>query len=135
MLAGAPMMPRNADHKAIARMARAATAKTATITEVSMRQPNHWIVTSPGRSASHATPNASTPTRARKTTIRIIGSRSSWRGFAERPQRIAFELAACRQCRVARLRALDPIVPGGARLGRQLFHFRDGARNITAFGV
>ena len=61
-------------HKSIS--AATATSKPAasTITEVSMCMPCQVTTTSPGRSASHAAPSASRPTRMRKMTTRIIAN-------------------------------------------------------------
>ena len=76
-----------------------------------MRKPCQVMTTSPGRSASQATPSDSAPTTMRKRTTRIIAGR-----LAERRERVGGDLPARRNGRLARLRLLDPV--GGERFCR-----------------
>jgi len=50
----------------------ASAAAASIITEVSIRQPCQVTITSPGRSASQATPSARMPTAIRKVMTRVI---------------------------------------------------------------
>ena len=53
------------DHTITVATAIAATAKMSTMTEVSMRRPCQVMATSPGRSAIHTAPKASSATTTR----------------------------------------------------------------------
>ena len=89
-------------------MAADATARTSTITEVSICKPCHVMATSPGRSASHVRPTAKTPTTTRNSTTRIIAGSDSWGEGAERLQRMGGELSGRVEGGLARPRRADP---------------------------
>ena len=100
----------------------ASIAAPKTMSEVSMRQPCQVTTTSPGRSASQATPSDSAP-----TTIEEIDDADHcvWARLAERRQRIGGDAPARRNGRVARLGFLDP------RFGQRFLPLR-GKRAISA---